>query len=173
MASSEALRLTRKLIFFVLRALRVAELPQFALHIPWYRAVLRTPAARLVAPDCFFTSRIGLRHLRSGSATAISAQNGSRFTRGWLTGLQGSLYATARSLASPSPTRTFTPELAFLKSPPRTSSMTTRATVNSRGRTSTGWMCSIMGCKRRGPRTAQRPPSSLLLDLRALTRCTP
>jgi hypothetical protein len=72
-------------------------------------------------PDgCFrlyFTIRAGLRHFRIGSASTWPTHVGSGVGR--VTRLQGSLYATARRLARPSPTRTITLELSRVWIAPR------------------------------------------------------
>ena len=70
------------------------EGPQFNLPVCSLRAVFRTPADRTTALGCCFIARAGLRHLRRGSASAISRMAGS--WRGSLTRLQSSLDATAR-----------------------------------------------------------------------------
>jgi hypothetical protein len=57
-----------------------------------------------------FTIRTGLRHFRTGSASTSPTRVGSSVGR--VTRLQGSLNATARRLARPSPTRAFTLELS-------------------------------------------------------------
>jgi hypothetical protein len=57
-----------------------------------------------------FTIRSGLRHFRTGSASTCPTHVGSSVGR--VTRLQGSLNATARRLARPSPTRAFTLELS-------------------------------------------------------------
>jgi len=80
------------------------------------RAVFRTPAFRVAACDCYFTTRTGLHQFHAGSAPASHAV-GSRVGR--VTRLQSSLDAAARRVARPSPTRTFTFELSPPKSPPR------------------------------------------------------
>ena len=120
-ASSETVRPSRRLIFFVRRvfALRprmgwYRQLPQFAPHtchtvpssVPrrpaWVHAVVSSPSVLAFA---FFTQ---------ARQTQLHAR---RFTRGHVTRLQGSLYATARCVASPSPARTFTIELSPVRSP--------------------------------------------------------
>ena len=111
------------------------------------RAAFRTPAFRVVAPDCSFTTRSGLRHLSTGSAPASHAV-GSRMGR--VTRLQSSLYATARRVACPSPTGAFTFELSPPESPTRRRRISLHGqTVNSRDRTFTGKTHSIMGCELR------------------------
>jgi hypothetical protein len=57
-----------------------------------------------------FTIHSGLRHFRTGSASTSPTHVGSGVGR--VTRLQGSLYATARRLARPSPTKAFTLELS-------------------------------------------------------------
>ena len=57
-----------------------------------------------------FTIRPGLRHFRTGSASTSPTHVGSSVGR--VTRLQGSLNATARRLACPSPTRAFTLKLS-------------------------------------------------------------
>ena len=78
------------------------------------RAAFRTPTVQPGAHDCYFPGRCSLHPFRKGSATALHA---GRFSRGRVTRLQSSLYATARSVASPSPARTFTAELSPNESP--------------------------------------------------------
>jgi hypothetical protein len=79
------------------------------------RAIFRTPAFRMAAFDCSFTTRTGLHPFCTGSAPASHAV-GSRV--GCVTRLQSSLHATARRVARPSPTRAFTFELSPPESPP-------------------------------------------------------
>jgi hypothetical protein len=62
-----------------------------------------------------FTIRSGLRRICTGSASTGPRMIGSGV--GGVTRLQGSLYATARRFACPSPTRTFTFELSPARSP--------------------------------------------------------
>ena len=64
-----------------------------------------------------FTIRAGLRHFRTGSASTWPTHVGSGVGR--VTRLQGSLYATARRLARPSPTRTVTLKLSRVWITPR------------------------------------------------------
>jgi len=64
-----------------------------------------------------FTIRAGLRHFRTGSASTCPTHVGSGVGR--VTRLQGSLYATARRLARPSPTRTITLKLSRVWITPR------------------------------------------------------
>jgi hypothetical protein len=64
-----------------------------------------------------FTIRSGLRHFRTGSASTWPTHVGSGVGR--VTRLQGSLYATARRLARPSPTRTVTLKLSRVWIAPR------------------------------------------------------
>ena len=66
--------------------------------------------------DCCSSARGGLRPSVKGSAPATShAEVGSRVAA--ISRLQSSLYAAARSVARPSPTRTFTFELSSHESP--------------------------------------------------------
>ena len=58
----------------------------------------------------YFTTRASLRHLCTGSASTCPTHVGSGVGR--VTRLQGSLYATARRLARPSPTRAITLKLS-------------------------------------------------------------
>jgi hypothetical protein len=117
MASSESVCPSRRLIFFVHRvfALRPRmgwnrQIPQFAPRIcdSVPSSVPRRPCR--VHPVVSSSYSNSLRHLCTGSATAGSTHAGSHVAR--VTRLQSSLYATARSLASPSPARTFTTELS-------------------------------------------------------------
>jgi hypothetical protein len=64
-----------------------------------------------------FTIHTGLRHFRTGSASTCATHAGSRV--GFVTRLQGSLYATARRLARPSPTRAITLKLSRVGITPR------------------------------------------------------
>ena len=121
MASSETVRPSRRLIFFVRRvfALRprvgwCRQLPQFAplacdtvpSSVP--RRSCRVPmvvsSPAVLAFAVFIVARQPHLHAR-------------RFPHGHVTRLQGSLYATARYLACPSPARTFTIELSPGRSP--------------------------------------------------------
>ena len=116
MASSESVRSSRRLIFFVRQvfALRprmgwIRQIPQFAPRIcdSVPSSVPRRPCR--VHPVVTSSTVI---------AFALSAQarqpqvHARRFPRGCVTRLRSSLYATARNLASPSPARTFTTELS-------------------------------------------------------------
>jgi hypothetical protein len=121
MASSETVCPSRRLIFFVRRvsALRphmgwYRQLPQFAPHtcdtvpssVPrrfiWVLSVVSSP--NMIAFAISVLARQPQVHSR-------------RFPSGCVTRLQGSLYATARYLARPSPARTFTTELSPGRSP--------------------------------------------------------
>jgi hypothetical protein len=64
-----------------------------------------------------FTIRAGLRPFRTGSASTCATHVGSSV--GFVTRLQGSLYATARRLARPTPTRTVTLKLSRVGITPR------------------------------------------------------
>ena len=64
-----------------------------------------------------FAIRTGLRHFRTGSASTWPTHVGSGVGR--VTRLQGSLNATARRLARPSPTRAFTLKLSRVGIAPR------------------------------------------------------
>ena len=73
-----------------------------------------------------FTIRAGLRHFRTGSASTCSTHVGSGV--GLVTRLQGSLNATARTLARPSPTRAvYAQAFTGLDRSTPMSSITTRA----------------------------------------------
>ena len=64
-----------------------------------------------------------------------------------LSRLQSSLYAAARRVACPSPTRTFTFELSFHESPHQNVEYNYAGKSSiSRGRTYTGWTRSLTGC---------------------------
>ena len=65
----------------------------------------------------YFATRAGLRHFRTGSASTCATHAGSRV--GFVTRLQGSLNATARRLARPSPTRAITLKLSRVWIAPR------------------------------------------------------
>ena len=121
MASSETVRSFRRLIFFVRRvfALRPRmgwgrQLPQFAPRtshtvpssVPRRsaRVHLAVPSPRVIAFAVSAPARQPHLHAR-------------RFPHGCVTRLQGSLYATARYVACPSPARTFTIELSPDRSP--------------------------------------------------------
>ena len=121
MASSETVCSSRRLIFFVRQvfALRprmgwIRQLPQFAPHtcdtvpssVP--RRSARVPMVVSSPNVIAFAVSAGARQPQSHTR---------RFSRGSVTRLQGSLYATARYLASPSPARTFTIELSPGRSP--------------------------------------------------------
>ncbi len=64
-----------------------------------------------------FTIRAGLRRFRTGSASTCATHVGSGV--GFVTRLQGSLYATARRFARPSPTRAITLKLSRVWITPR------------------------------------------------------
>jgi hypothetical protein len=77
---------------------------------PSCRAAFLTPADRVVG-DCSMSTRVSLRPVGTGSASArLHAEVGSRAVL--LSRLQSSLYAAARQVARPTPTRAFTPELS-------------------------------------------------------------
>ena len=121
MASSETVCSSRRLIFFVRQVFALQprmgwnrQLPQFAPHtcdtvpssVP--RRSVRVPVV-VSSPNVIAFAV---------SATARQPQSHTRrFSPGSVTRLQGSLYATARYLASPSPARTFTIELSPGRSP--------------------------------------------------------
>jgi hypothetical protein len=75
------------------------------------RAAFLTPADRAAASGCCFTTRTSLctPHTALASATTPRTSGSARLQ---LSGLQNSLYATARRFASPAPARTFTLELS-------------------------------------------------------------
>jgi hypothetical protein len=79
------------------------------------RAIPSTPANRIAAYDCYFTIHRSLRHLCRGSAFALSCQ--SVHAELCNEAILGSHYTTARRVASPSPTRTFTTKLSLAESP--------------------------------------------------------
>ena len=98
----------------------------------------------LYRPHCPSPS---LHRLGICSATIVGSQVIS------VTRLQSSLYGTARRVAGPSPTRTFTFELSPPKSPPRDVEYHYAGkSANSRDRTFTGKTSSIMGCEQRPQR---------------------
>ena len=111
------------------------------------RVALLTPADSLGALGCFFPSDKSLRHLLSGSASAMVP----------LFGTAGSFNEAASFALCYDPI----PLLALLRQgvydrafapedrSPETSVMTKRATVHSRCRTFTGQTRSLMGCGRR------------------------
>ena len=82
---------------------------------PSLRATSRAPADRTTANGCYFVTSV------VAFAFFVQARHphchASRFARGGVTRLQSSLYAAARRVARPSPTRTFTFELSFHESP--------------------------------------------------------
>lgn len=110
MASSETLAATERLICFVRPALRRRVVPQFNLHVfscmpssgPRWTGREHTT---VTSPD-----RAGLRHLCSGSTSTVprSLVLTRTASRGWIR----FACATACTIASPSPTRTFTTELS-------------------------------------------------------------
>ena len=115
MASSESVCPFLCLIFFVhwIFALRP--------RMGWYRQIPQF-APRICNPVPSSVPRRSCQvHLVVSSPSAIAFAKSvvarqphphtRRFSRGRVTRLQSSLYATARSLASPSPARTFTTEL--------------------------------------------------------------
>lgn len=121
MASSEPLGFSSRFRFRTLygRSLPVGgnrEVPQFTLRVRSARAAFRTPVDR-TGDDCS-RFRPHWPSPQSGRARlpTVSTQVGSRV--GGLSGLQSSLYATARTVAGPSPTRAFTFELSPQESPP-------------------------------------------------------
>ena len=87
--------------------------PLYSAHL-CQRAVSPAPVNRAIAHGCYFIARTSLRHFCTASAFTSPRR---RFSRGTLTRLQSSLYATARWLARPSPTRAFTFELSAGSSP--------------------------------------------------------
>jgi len=116
MASSESVCSSRRLIFFVHRVFALR------LRMGWNRQIPQF-APRICDPVPSSVPRRSCRvHPVVTSPTviafAVSAQarqpqiHARRFLRGSVTRLRSSLYATARSLASPSPARTFTTELS-------------------------------------------------------------
>ena len=121
------------------------------------RVALLTPADSPGASDCFFPRDESLRHLLTGSASAIVP----------LFGTAGSFNEAASFALCYDPI----PLLALLRQgvydrafaaedrSPTTSVMTKRATVHSRCRTFTGQTRSIMGCGRskRRERRRRRP----------------
>jgi hypothetical protein len=101
------------------RGLPRAENERFPNLLP-----VSVPSCRPPYPDgpdgCLwlcFTIRSGLRHIHTGSASIWPTHVGSGVGR--LTRLQGSLYATARRLARPSPTRAITLKLSRVWITPR------------------------------------------------------
>ena len=133
MTSSETLRSSHRLICFVLVGLcpmALSGLDQRGSPICstclFFRAIVRTPAGRATANDRFFVAPTGLRRFVSGSAPTRPFR---RFLKGRVTRLQRSLNATARKIACPTPTRTFTTKLSPpLGHPNGVSVITTRPT---------------------------------------------
>lgn len=131
--SSETLRSSHRLIFFVLVGLCPLALSgrdqrgsPICFACLFFRAIVRTPAGRATANDWFFVAPTGLRHFASGSAPTRPFR---RFLKGRVTRLQRSLNATARKTACPTPTRTFTTKLSPpLSHPNGVLVITTRAT---------------------------------------------
>ena len=83
---------------------------------PSHRAASLTPADQSAASGCCFADRVSLHFLLKSSASAGPRQT----VHAWrLTRLQSSLYAAARSVAGPSPTRACTFELSPRGSPHR------------------------------------------------------
>ena len=123
---------------------RGPEGPCFQLANPSVRAAFRTPAVRAAQDDCT-SARDSLRPNARGSASATSHLN--RYTWAALTRLRSSLDAAARTVACPSPTRTFTFELSFHESPHQNveHDYAGKSSI-SRGRTCTGWTRSLTGC---------------------------
>jgi hypothetical protein len=116
MASSEAVCPFRCLIFFVHRifALRPRmgwnrQIPQFALRI--CDSVPSSVPRRSCRVHLVVSSSTVIAFTQSAQARQPQI-HARRFSRGCVTWLQSSLYATARSLARPSPARTFTTELS-------------------------------------------------------------
>jgi hypothetical protein len=147
MASSEPLVVTGRLICFVPPALRRRVGPQFKPHVFPY----------VPSPGPRWTDRV---HSTVASPTAVvfailaearRPQTPRRLVLAWKVsrGCLKFAFATARTVASPSPTRTFTTELSTSGSLRPPSVMTTQATVNSCDRSRTGKTRSRMGCKPR------------------------
>ena len=121
MASSETVCPSRRLIFFVHRvfALRprmgwYRQLPHFAPH------TCDTVPSSVPRRSIRVLSVVSSPNVIAFAAFAPARQpqfHARRFPRGSVTRLQGSLDATARYLASPSPARTFTIELSPDRSP--------------------------------------------------------
>jgi hypothetical protein len=115
MASSESVCSFQCLIFFVhwIFALRPRmdcnrQIPQFAPRI--YNSVPSSVPRRSCQVHLAVSSPTVIAFAKSVVARQPHPHT-RRFSRGRVTRLQSSLYATARSLASPSPARTFTTEL--------------------------------------------------------------
>ena len=115
MASSESVGPFQCLIFFVhwIFALRprmgwYRQIPQFAPRI--FNCVPSSVPRRSYQVHLVVSSLIIIAFAKSAVARQPHLHT-RRFSCGRVTRLQSSLYATARSLASPSPTRTFTTEL--------------------------------------------------------------
>jgi hypothetical protein len=146
MASSEPLLPTRRLIGLRPAGAWGRRGSQLLSACPCFRAVCLTPVDSVVF-GCCSTTDVSLRRHRTGSASTFPGKR--RFTPGGVTRLHSSLYAAARKLARPSPTRAFTVELSSHESP--------RWNVDyhyagkqpiSRGRTCTNWTSSLVGCGR-------------------------
>jgi hypothetical protein len=144
MASSEPLYPTRRLISLRPSGAWGHRGSQLLSACPRFRAACLTPVDSVVF-GCCSTTDVSLRRHPTGSASTSPGR--SRFTPGRVTRLHSSLYAAARKLARPSPTRAFTVELSSHESP--------RWNVDyhyagkqpiSRGRTYTNWTSSLVGC---------------------------
>ena len=90
-------------------------------------------------------SVIAFAQFRQARRPRLSTPVGSRV--GVISGLQSSLYAAARAVAGPSPTRAFTLELSSHESPHWNVEYNYAGKQSiPRGRTLTGWTRSLMGC---------------------------
>ena len=115
MASSESVCSSRRLIFFVRRvfALRPRmgwnrQIPQFAPRI------CDSVPSSVPRRPCRVHTAVTSSTVVAFAVSALARQpqtHARRFSRGSVTRLRSSLYATARNLASPSPAGTFTTEL--------------------------------------------------------------
>ena len=147
-ASSAPLGPSRRLIFFIRRVFASwaggREGPCFRLRIlpPVPPSVPRQagrPETIRRPPVIAFARMRGARRLR------LSHLN--RYTWAALTRLRSSLDAAARTVACPSPTRTFTFELSSHESPQWDVEYDYAGKSSiSRGRTCTGWIRSLTGC---------------------------
>jgi hypothetical protein len=147
MASSELLALSDRLICFAGRSLpcgRGPEGPCFQLRIlPSVPPSVPRQTGR--PKDDSTSARDSLRPNVRGSASAKLPLESVHV--GALTRLRSSLDAAARTVACPSPTRTFTFELSSHESPRWNveHDYAGKSSI-SRGRTRTGWIRSLAGC---------------------------
>ena len=149
MATSAPLVATRRLMVY---SVRLRDQPASYRGSPIYSASPCTPCRRPYSggsDDCArqcLHRRSCLRHFRTGSATTSPTDPEPV---GRVTKLQRSLNATAWSVVSPAPARTFTTKLSWAGSPQMPTLARTRwFIVIYHRRTFTGWTGSLMGCER-------------------------